>query len=745
MCHGSTKFIKEYESIESVDVSDLDVGSQVVVYNNEDKLVSYCTVINSDGVKQLQELDKGLIYGTKDGNISEGDVASNKIAYSNGEKIIGKINVIDANNIWVDSSSDGKSVADDKNNANLKIIETFSNDMSTEIDYGKVFRPNSSVQFNIPYNVVSNVLNLTSDMIVKGKNILGVAGNVIPSIDMSDANVTNMDISYGKIAYANGNRIVGSLTEINSSNSMNFTARDLYGSSDNLLTNVVQPFDAIYRNNSHIYMNIPIANIIDVGNITANKIVNGASIFGVNGTVEELKGQTRTVTPKTEIQVITPTGNYNGLTSVTIEAVTNNISPNIQPDNIKAGIEILGTVGNLELIDTNGFFEVPEIGIQVNILQSIKQIPSLDVSSKTSMANAFLNCTGLEGVPQLDTSNITNMYATFRNCRNLVTIPNMNTIKVTNMAYMFQNCINLNTIPNIDMSNVTNMAYMFHYTNNLYTIPNLDTSNVNCMNGSFEYTNLVNLPNINTAKVTNMNRTFAGVKIDVSDISNLNTSNVRYADEMFKGSAIKSIPNIDMTNIQFAYNMFNLCVYIETISNLNICNAVGCSYMFVECYNLKEVSFENTSKIASAGVMFSRCNNLINVSNINLVNTVNVENMFRDCSNLISIQTTNSDTPRLNNIENMFYECKSLVDVPQFNFTNVMYGKWSHAFSGCNNLSNESLSNIITSISAINANSAGYVGDRTLEHLGLNDSQIGYCVNLPQWQDCVNNGWSATY
>ena len=60
MCHGSTKFIKEYESIESVDVSDLDVGSQVVIYNNEDKLVSYCNVIDSDGVKQLQELKKSL-------------------------------------------------------------------------------------------------------------------------------------------------------------------------------------------------------------------------------------------------------------------------------------------------------------------------------------------------------------------------------------------------------------------------------------------------------------------------------------------------------------------------------------------------------------------------------------------------------------------------------------------------------------------------------------------------------------
>lgn len=82
MCHGSTKFIKEYESIESVDVSDLDVGSQVVIYNNEDKLVSYCNVIDSDGVKQLQELDKGFTYGTLDGTITSADVRQGRIGYS---------------------------------------------------------------------------------------------------------------------------------------------------------------------------------------------------------------------------------------------------------------------------------------------------------------------------------------------------------------------------------------------------------------------------------------------------------------------------------------------------------------------------------------------------------------------------------------------------------------------------------------------------------------------------------------
>lgn len=737
---GTVKLVENLEILHSTQFVD---GDTVIVYNDIDKLIGYYSVTIEDDIQNFTELDKGLIYGTKDSNISEGDIVNNKIAYSNGEKIIGKINVIDANNTWVDSSSDGKSVVDDVNNANLKITETFSNDMSTEIDYGKVFRPNSSVQFNIPYNVVSNALNLTSDMIVEGENILGVAGNIIPSIDMSDANVTNMDISYGKVAYANGNRIVGSLTEINSSNSMDFTARDLYRSGDNLLTNVVQPFDAIYRNNSHIYMNIPIANIIDVGNITANKIVNGANIFGVNGTIEELKEQTITVTPTAEVQVITPTGNNNGLTSVTIEAVTNNISPNIQPDNIKAGIEILGTVGNLELIDTSGFFEVPD-GNSVNILQSIKQIPSLDVSTKTNMANAFSNCTGLEGVPQLDTSNVTSMTGMFRNCRSISTIPNMNTSKVTNMKSMFYNCQNLNTIPDLDTSNVTDMSYMFYYTNNLQVIPNLNTSKVNNMNDTFYYSNIETLPNLDTSNVTNMQGTFAGTKI--MNYPNLNTTKLYSTNSMFSHSNITQIPNFNFSNVKVAHNMFNGCDNLENVVNLNISNLYMCEYMFGYCYNLKNVSFENCNNLKYVPSMFEYCNNLITVSNLNLDSVYNAENMFRNCSNLVSLVNISTETYRFNNATRMFYGCENLIDIPQFNFSKVEYlGYIGSMFYGCDNLSNNSLSNIVKSISIINAYKTSYANSRTLKHLGLSNNQMGYCVDLPEWQDCVNNGWSVTY
>ena len=58
--------------------------------------------------------------------------------------------------------------------------------------------------------------------------------------------------------------------------------------------------------------------------------------------------QAKTVAPSTSQQVIEPDNNYDGLSSVTVQAVTNDIDQNILPANIKKDVEILGVVGTLE-------------------------------------------------------------------------------------------------------------------------------------------------------------------------------------------------------------------------------------------------------------------------------------------------------------------------------------------------------------------------------------------------------------
>ena len=64
--------------------------------------------------------------------------------------------------------------------------------------------------------------------------------------------------------------------------------------------------------------------------------------------------QSKTIDPTTNQQIIIPDQpNYNGLSSVTINAVTSNIDNNITVENIRSGVSILGVTGNYSGIDTS--------------------------------------------------------------------------------------------------------------------------------------------------------------------------------------------------------------------------------------------------------------------------------------------------------------------------------------------------------------------------------------------------------
>ena len=61
--------------------------------------------------------------------------------------------------------------------------------------------------------------------------------------------------------------------------------------------------------------------------------------------IVELKGETKTITPTTSQQTIIPSTGKNGITEVTVDAVTAAIDSNIIPANIKVGTTILGVEG----------------------------------------------------------------------------------------------------------------------------------------------------------------------------------------------------------------------------------------------------------------------------------------------------------------------------------------------------------------------------------------------------------------
>ena len=74
---------------------------------------------------------------------------------------------------------------------------------------------------------------------------------------------------------------------------------------------------------------------------------------------------------------------------------------------------------------------------------------------------------------------------------------------------MFYHCYSLVSIPQLNTAKVTNMGNMFYYCYSLVSIPQLDTSSVTSMSGMFYYCySLVSIPQLNTAKVTSMSNMF---------------------------------------------------------------------------------------------------------------------------------------------------------------------------------------------------------------------------------------------
>ena len=72
------------------------------------------------------------------------------------------------------------------------------------------------------------------------------------------------------------------------------------------------------------------------------------SAVSVNVPAQSFVTQSKTVSPTTSNQTITPDSGYDGLSKVIINAVTSSIDPDIQASNIKKGVEILGVTGTYE-------------------------------------------------------------------------------------------------------------------------------------------------------------------------------------------------------------------------------------------------------------------------------------------------------------------------------------------------------------------------------------------------------------
>lgn len=265
---------------------------------------------------------------------------------------------------------------------------------------------------------------LKSENIKEGINIFNVEGSY-KGIDTSDATVNPNQILEGQTAYANGQKIEGTMPN---NGSLSFTPSDEQ-----------QTIPNGYSEGGKVEAaDITKLNEYDVCLTLANSIETTEDYTDTTATAEDIK----------EGKV----------------AYSN-------------GERIVGTAQINNLTITNGaylFYNGNRQNMLKEILSLCKKITTTEYMFYTCRA---LTEKDIEEINKLDTSEVTSMKAMFYACSILknIVLTNFNTSKVKNMYDMFRNCTKVENIDlsSFNTSNVTEMDNMF---NSCAILANLDLS-----------------------------------------------------------------------------------------------------------------------------------------------------------------------------------------------------------------------------------------------------------------------------
>ena len=337
-------------------------------------------------------------------------------------------------------------------------------------------------------------------------------------------------------------------------------------------------------------------------------------------------------------------------------------------------------------------------------LESI-DLSSFDTENLQKMANMFYSCTKLEtlDLSSFATPNMTSMLSAFQNCKNLKTIyvtSAFTTDKVTEGSYAFAGCVNLpNYNPDktgVEMAHTGAGGYLtaataswvrwdaptgtlsFHRSatkpagDNILDLgygnyPNWDTH-------AAEIKKVVFKAGFRDETHTTCSKWFSGCTnlTSIEGIENLNTSNVKYMNEMF--GQCSNLETLDLSHFNTEKvgnmsNMFNGCSKLHdlNISSFNTENVTNMYEMFYGCSSLDslDLSHFNTRNVRKDGMnyMFNGCSSLsyLNVSNfITDKNSMQLDGLFQGCSSLQTLDLSSFDTRGAGSVNYLFDGCSAL-------------------------------------------------------------------------------------
>lgn len=167
-------------------------------------------------------------------------------------------------------------------------------------------------------------INLLPGNIKKDVKILGVVGELEVQHDESDATATTSDIALNKSAYINNQKIYGSvLTTDDGLDTLQTTITNPNVTYSQGKINIESPIttnqNMLLRQNSQVYVEGSINQdiIASKANITGDKIIEGNTILGVQGTVQN-KGDV-TIDVQESIDTTIGSGYYNSVKTLALE------------------------------------------------------------------------------------------------------------------------------------------------------------------------------------------------------------------------------------------------------------------------------------------------------------------------------------------------------------------------------------------------------------------------------------------
>lgn len=198
----------------------------------------------------------------------------------------------------------------------------------------------------------------------------------------------------------------------------------------------------------------------------------------------------------------------------------------------------------------------------------------------------------------------------------------------------------------------------------------------------------------------------------------LDCSQLTVGSELFKQCAkLRSVPKLDFSNVNWLVSTFQNCENLESVGDItSTADSVYMAMLFMGCKKLKRAPKITVNEVNSASMMFINCESLENLPELDLSTVTSITNFACNCTNL--------------------------KDVPVYNLSSISsYGLVS-VFSSCPNLTDQSLNNILQSLSTVTDE---YTDDKTLKYIGLSRTQATKCTTLSNWAACAAAGWTTGY